>query len=247
LGAFGAEESKEINRFGEFLSVAGYAVALPTDGSSVPDYQGIVGSYYPEADLLYGITATGSLGQLLRFEASAHGDGVIGLSELVEASLEKAAVSSAAFVIIAESAGVVGASLRQSPASGKGASPFSFPEVRDWISFTTESDDERAVVVIVGFAERDPTGDLAPFLRPIGPGTSSTGHFHGMIFPYRPLAQGMIDLRETVDSLISSGSARSVMHLMADERKFEGVGETDLMRGACWIAPISTGSSQKKG
>jgi hypothetical protein len=57
----------------------------------------------------------------------------------------------------------------------------------------------------------------------------------------------MIDLHETVDSLISSGSARSVMHLMADERKFEGVGETDLMRGACWIAPISSGSSQKKG
>jgi hypothetical protein len=29
------------------------------------------------------------------------------------------------------------------------------------------------------------------------------------------------------------------MHLMADERRFEGVGETDLMRGACWVGPLA--------
>jgi hypothetical protein len=29
-----------------------------------------------------------------------------------------------------------------------------------------------------------------------------------------------------------------VMHLLADEREFEGVGQTDLMRGACWLGPL---------
>ena len=28
------------------------------------------------------------------------------------------------------------------------------------------------------------------------------------------------------------------MHLLADEREFEGVGQTDLMRGACWVGPL---------
>jgi hypothetical protein len=28
------------------------------------------------------------------------------------------------------------------------------------------------------------------------------------------------------------------MHLLADEREFEGVGQTDLMRGACWAGPL---------
>jgi hypothetical protein len=56
-------------------------------------------------------------------------------------------------------------------------------------------------------------------------------------FPYRPLPKGKIDLGETVASLLASGSLRTVMHLMADEREFEGVGETDLMRGACWVGP----------
>jgi hypothetical protein len=28
------------------------------------------------------------------------------------------------------------------------------------------------------------------------------------------------------------------MHLLADEREFEGLGQTDLMRGACWVATL---------
>jgi len=133
----------------------------------------------------------------------------------------------------------VGASLRRSPDSARGGSLFSFPQVRDWLSFTTESDEERSVVLIVGFAERDPSLERAPFLRPIGPGTSATGHFHAVTFPYRPLPKGKIGLPEIVSSLITSGSLRTVMHLMADERRFEGVGETDLMRGACWVGPLA--------
>jgi hypothetical protein len=26
---------------------------------------------------------------------------------------------------------------------------------------------------------------------------------------------------------------------LADEREFDGVGQSELMRGACWIAPIA--------
>ncbi|MCE9542034.1 MAG: STAS domain-containing protein [Verrucomicrobia bacterium] len=238
VGAFDGGQSDGMGRFGEFLAVAGSAVALPTDGSSMPDYQTTEGEYLPEAELLYGITARGKFPSLLRFEAAGSTEGVIGLSHLVEAAMESSKASSVAIVIVAESAGVVGASLRRSPDNGKGGSPFSFPQVRDWLSFTTESDEERALVLIVGFAERFPSSESDPFLRPIGPGTSAMGHFHAVTFPYHPLPKGKIGLEETVSSLLASGSLRTVMHLMADERKFEGVGETDLMRGACWAGPI---------
>lgn len=238
VGAFHGGETTERGRFGEFLAVAGSAVALPTDGSSVPDYQTTEGDFLPEADLLYGVTARGTFPVLLRFEASGNKEGVIGLSYLVEAAMEHSKSDSVAFAIVAESAGVVGASLRRSPENSKGNSPFSFPQVRDWLSFTTECDEERAIVLIVGFAERFPSEEISPFLRPIGGGTSAQGHFHAVTFPYRPLPKGKIDLRETVSSLLDSGSLRTVMHLMADDRAFEGVGETDLMRGACWVGPL---------
>jgi anti-anti-sigma factor len=237
VGSFGGSQSLGTGRFGEFLAVAGSAVALPTDGSSVPDYQTTEGEFLPEAELLYGITARGKFPSLMRFEAAGSTEGVIGLSQMVEAAMENSKSDSVAIVIVAESAGVVGASLRRSPDIGKGNSPFSFPQVRDWLSFTTECDEERAIALIVGFAERVPSPESGPFLRPIGPGTSARGHFHAVTFPYRPLPKGKIDLGETAASLISSGSLRTVMHLMADEREFEGVGETDLMRGACWVGP----------
>ena len=238
LGAFGTDPSDCGGRFGEFLAVGGAAIAQPTDGSSVPDFQVTQGQLIPEVNVLYGITATGSFSRLLRFEAAAGARGVIALAELVEAALENLEASAAGFVVLAESANLVGATLRQSPILAQGQSPLDFPAVRDWLSFTTERSDERSLTLIVGFVEHEPLKNSSPFLRPIGPGTSARGHFHAAVFPYRPLPKGNINLRETITGLLATESARTVMHLLADEREFEGVGQTDLMRGACWVGPL---------
>ena len=237
LGAFGNEVADSAGRFGEFLAVGGAAVAQPTDGSSVPDFQVTEGQLVPEVNVLYGLTGSGGFSHLLRFEAASGERGVIPLAELVEAALGELRTAAAGFVIVAESACLVGATLRQSPVRANGQSPWDFPGVRDWLSFTTERNDERNLALIVGFADREPLPDSAAFLRPIGPGTQAQGHFHAAAFPYRPLPKGNINLQETVASLLGTESARTVMHLLADERQFEGVGQTDLMRGACWVGP----------
>jgi anti-anti-sigma factor len=238
LGAFGNDLADADGRFGEFLAVAGTAVAQPTDGSSVPDFQTTEGQLVPEVNILYGLTGSGDFSRLLRFEAGASQTRVITLSELVEAGLEEVQASAAGFVIVAESSCLVGATLRQSPTRANGQSPWSFPGVREWLSFTTERNDERNLALIVGFAQREPQPESATFLRPIGPGTQARGHFHAAAFPYRPVPKGNLSLQETVTSLLDTQSSRAVMHLLADEREFEGVGQTDLMRGACWIGPL---------
>ena len=58
------------------------------------------------------------------------------------------------------------------------------------------------------------------------------------MFPYRPLPKGNLNLKESVAGLLATESAQTVLHLLADEREFEGVGQTDLMRGACWAGPL---------
>jgi hypothetical protein len=204
----------------------------------VPDFQVAEGQLVPEVNLLYGLTARGGFARLLRFEAGGSDQRVIAFSELVKVALENLKTKAAGFVILAESAGVVGATLRQSPVLAANQSPWSFPGVRDWLSFTTERSDERNVVCIVGFAEHEPPSDTGVFLRHIGPGTTAQGHFHAAVFPYRPLPKGTLDLKESVANLLGTESAQTVMHLMADERPFEGVGQTDLMRGACWVGPL---------
>ena len=238
LGAFGRTAEEGSGRHGETLVVAGAAVSMPTDGSSVPDYQVTEGKHVPEVQLLYGISARGAFSHLLRFEAAPSPRGVIGLSALVGSVLESVPAPAAAFVIVAEAAGLVGGTLLRSPDQAPGQSPLAFPEVRDWMSFTTERDNERQVVLVVGFAEKSAPAESLPFLRRIGPGTPALGHFHAAVFPYRPLPKGRVDLAETVGPLLNTTAAETVMHLLADERDFEGVGETDFMRGACWFSPL---------
>jgi hypothetical protein len=238
LGAFGLRPEDTESRFGEAMAVGGMALTLPTDGSSLPDYQLTEGGLIPELQLLYGFTARGDFSRLIRFEASRSQRGVLSLAGLVEAVLEELSSPSAAFAILAESASVVGAMLKRSPALAAGQSLLAFPAVRDWLTFTTERTDERNLLLIAGVAEQPPRAETAACLRPIGPGTQARGHFHAAVFPYRPLPKGRLELPEAVASLLATESAQLVMHLLADEREFEGVGQTDLMRGACWVGPL---------
>jgi len=197
-------------------------------------------------NVLYGLSAVGGFAQLLRFEASKASRAVVGMSELIESALTLSQSEAAGFVILAESAGVVGATLQKSPAFAAGASPWKFPDIRQWLSFTTERSDERNMVLIVGFAERKPAPDKAGFLRSMGPGSTIQGHFHAAVFPYRPLPKGTLELKDAVANLLATESAQTVTHLLADEREFEGVGQTDLMRGACWVGPLKSSPPNPK-
>lgn len=236
LGGFGTQPADVVGRLGESLAVAGTAISLPTDGSSVPDYQTSEGQLVPEIQLQYGIGVRGTPSRLFRFEAGKSGRGVIGLSQAVEAILDHTGWSAAGFAFLAEGACVIGASLQRSPSADP--DPFAFPGIRDWISFTTERSDERHGLLIVGVATRNPSQSEATWFRPIGSGTTAQGHFHAAVFPYRPLPKGRLDLVDTVQGWVSGSAAQTVLHLIADERPFEGVGQTDLMRGACWAGPI---------
>jgi anti-anti-sigma factor len=238
LGAFGLRPDDSQSRLGESLAVAGVAITQPTDGSSLPDYQLTEGELVPELQLAYGVLVSGMFSRLIRFEAGRSQRGVVGLGDLVESVLQELQSASAAFAIVAESSSVVGAMLKRSPALAGGQSVLAFPAVRDWLSFTNERTDERNLVLIAGVAERVPSPETAICLRPIGPGTNAHGHFHAAVFPYRPLAKGRLELPETAASVLGTESAQAVMHLLADERKFEGLGQTDLMRGGCWAGPL---------
>src|SRR5207249_4135139 len=156
LGAFGSgfEDCRE--RFGEFVAVAGMAAALPTDGSSVPDFVVTEESLVPELKVLYAVTGKGQFAQMMRFDAGPEPPGVISLSNLVEAAMEISGANAAGVVLLAECAGLIGAALRRSPGRADAQSPLEFPGIRDWLSFTTERTHERNLTLLVGIALREP-------------------------------------------------------------------------------------------
>jgi hypothetical protein len=40
--------------------------------------------------------------------------------------------------------------------------------------------------------------------------------------------------------LFETETLQGLLHLLCDDRAVTGVGESEFMRGTCWISPIST-------
>lgn len=226
-------------RFGESLAISGIGIEQPTDGSRIPDFQISRGDMIPDLLLLYGISMQGDFSHLIRFEAGRSQRGSFPLSDFTQGVLDAFECKQGAFALIVEAATVVGASLIQLPTRADGKSPWTFPAIRNWISFTSEQNEDRLLALIVGIACKECDDELQPFVRPLKEGGLVQGHFHAAVFPYRPLAKGLLPLHQTIRDLFKYDTPRSVLHLLSDDRPIEGVGQTELMRGACWFGPIA--------
>jgi anti-anti-sigma factor len=249
LGALGEDFEECKGRFGEFIAAAGSVAYLPTDGTNVPDFLLAAGDSTPEVQVCYGIACHGAgqqpFSSLIRFEAKA---GVpVTLTTLVESCLELTKSQQIGIVIIAESANLVGAALRRSPvAATVQQSAFEFPQIRDWLSFTTERAYANRVAFVAGIATRGNPGDLAAIVRrfPKSSGAAFSGHFHAAAFSYRPIQKGQIDWKTSIRTLFEGHALEGILHLLTDDRSISGGGESELVRGACWIAPISTAATE---
>jgi anti-anti-sigma factor len=238
VGALGREYEDCRGRFGEFLAAAGVAAYLPTDGSNVPDYLTLGEATAPNVRLCYGLVFEGPFSRLTRFETRKEG-GPVTLTELVTAGLDLAGADAVGLVLVAESAGLMGAALRRSPAGEAAAeAPFAHPAVRDWLTFTGERAYRSSTTLVVGVATRGDAGALAALVRPLGRGPRPAGHFHAAPFSHRTLPIGEIDLQATVAALFENQHLQGVLHLLSDYREPTGLGESEFVRGACWLAAL---------
>jgi anti-anti-sigma factor len=238
VGALGREYTDCQGRFGELLAAAGVAAYLPTDGSNVPDYLLLGESPAANVRLCYGIVCTGRFSHLARFETTK-ATGYVPLTELVNAGIELAGADAVGMVLVAESAGLMGAALQQSPAlRAADDMPFAYPEVRDWLTFTGERAYRSSTTLVVGVATRGDAGALAPLVRSVGRGAQPMGHFHAAPFSPRVLPIGEIDLPATVQTLFEEQQLQGLLHLLSDFREPAGLGESEFVRGACWVAPL---------
>ena len=238
IGALGAGYADCEARFGEFLALGGAAATLPTDGSGVADFVQATGQLVPRVHALTAVRGSGRFSSMLRFEPLAAGS-VVGISAVLDAVMRQCDGRHVAVAIAAEAGCVVGAHLLRSPAMLHGKGLHDFPSVRDHLSVTTERDTERSTILACGIVSRDPGPVLGPHVRPLGTGSALHAHLHALVFPYRPLQAGVIELDATVRQFLEGSLATSLVHLLADDRPYEGIGETEMFRGALWFAPVS--------
>jgi anti-anti-sigma factor len=242
LGALGPDFTACRDRFGEYLAVAGAITYQPGDGSNTCDTVLGHGGYAPSVQSLYGLVFEGAFSHVLRFDL-AEGRDAVPVSALAAQVLQLTKGAPACVVIAAESAGLIGASLRRSPAEvSEGEPAFEFPALRDWLSFTSEPAWQRMSTVICGVVTSATTPpSLAPLVRPLADEAGPWGHLHAAVFGFHPLPRGSIEVDTVLRPWFEHDTVEAVLHLLADDR--EGVRESALTRGACWIAPLLSSSA----
>ncbi|MBU0715930.1 MAG: STAS domain-containing protein [Verrucomicrobia bacterium] len=254
LGAFGNAFGECRARFGEFLAAGGAAACLPSDGAKIPDFMVTRAAMVPELQVLYALVGEGEFAQCVRFETE-EGANHAPLSQIVAAALAMTDTPAMAgppvigWVMLAESAGLIGAALKRSPAAGAGPttgacpitdSPFDYPAIRDWLAFTPEREFARTLTLVVGFATAGEHQALKPFVRPVGRTPYPAAHAHAAVFSIKALPKGPLPLDSTVGALFEEERLLGLLHLIGDHREISGTGESLFTRGTLWLAPVGS-------
>lgn len=238
FGAFGHSFDDCKYRFGEFIGIGDSLVYLPSDGSNIPDYSLKTGKLVPEINMLHGIIFEGRFSENFQFKPGKQARS-ISMSNLIKdiSSFDK--YKTAAYVMIAETSGLVGTYFLKSPAMlNEGNSPFSFPGIRNNISFTTEPEYNNMLTITVGIAVKEPGEDIKQFLRPLSNNSDIHGHFHSAVFTYHPIGKNITDINETTINLFENEKLQQVLHLINDNRINSGIGESEFIHGNCWISEL---------
>jgi len=239
IGALGGDCAECAGRFGELLGAAGSVAYLPSEGAQTPDFDLGLAGRAPVAVLGSALVCDGTFAQMARFSTQPDTDAVP-LAELAGICLDAVRGDTVGMVMLAETAGLVGAWLRRSPATALPAIAFDVQGTRDWLGATPQPIHEGTTALVVGIASRAPHRLLAPQLRPLGGQPGLVGHFHAVVFTYRPVPQRTVDLRVLVTKLFSQQRIRSVLHLLSDDRSGAGAGESEFRRGLCWASPVTS-------
>jgi anti-anti-sigma factor len=242
IGAIGETFDETSPRFGELIGVAGTVAYLPTDGALVPDYLTATAHSAPAAVLASGLVFDGTFTNLIRFRTQP-GAVTVPLAELAGVALDASHEAVAGLVVAAEATELVTTALRRSPAVADAPAALDAGAMREWLAFSPERTQARRAVVIAGVVARQPPAALAGFLLPLRPSHDLVGHFHAMVFPYRPVPQRAVALRALVEKLLETQTLRSVGHLVFDDRGPESAGENGLLRGLCWTARVTSVSA----
>ena len=229
----GFEECK--GRFGEFVAAGGALAYQPTDHGKQADYLVSSGGLVPSAHVLHAIICKGDFSLLIQFDSKT--EEAVSLVSLSRAAIDATGRETVALAILADTASLVGAAMIKSPALAKTpGEPFAFPGIREWIGFTSERAYPDSTSLVVGVASTNPPAALKPALRPMGEGL--WGHFHAAAFGYRPLRKGDTDISLAMATLFEEQLLKGVLHLLHDNRPFNGVGDSRLLHGNCWAAGI---------
>lgn len=246
IGAPGGGGDDPLSRLGEYIALSGCVGWNPCGVSDKPDYQVQQERFIPEIKAVQALTAQGEFSHLMRFTPQDESHG-LPLSDLVQKVFEVTQSAAVVLVVAAEIEGLVGTALTRSPGLMKGGEdPRRYPDVLDWLSFCGERLHRERTGLTLMFAQKTTDGITMPDLTPLPSCPGILGHAHTLVFPYRPLPEGRIDLKKSVRGLFDGPEPIDMLHLIEDTRPLVGIGQSAFLRGACWFAALSSGQGEDR-
>jgi anti-anti-sigma factor len=230
------EETRAL--MGEFLAIAGNVVYQPPDEDSRPDYLLSEGDFVPQLYAVQALLCQGEMSHLIRF-APDKDTTVFSVSEIAEMAMHHAGSNAVGFVVLGEIDGLVGASLIRSPGLIEHGEKVQFPEIRNWLSFCGERSYFNQQALLFGLAVRSSDNASLKLLPPTPQYKHLHTHIHSAVFPYQTLQNGKIELHDSVKKFFNGPPPLGLLHLVNDSRPLAGFGQSSLIRGACWCAPIN--------
>jgi anti-anti-sigma factor len=232
-----AESDKDARqRFGEFLAIGGNVVFQPPEDGQRPDYLFSEKNFIPEMNAIQTLYCSGEMSHLFRFSPENE-KLYFSLGELAERVLDVTKSVSAGFVILGEIEGLVGTYLIKSPGKLAEEKNIFYPEIREWISFSGERVFPYHQALLFGLAVRsDEQLRLFPEARPEN---EIYTHIHAAVFPYQTLQNGEIEMQTSLQKFLNGPPPLALFHLVDDSRSAVGLGESALIRGACWCSSIN--------
>lgn len=238
LGIGSAADTQEEARLllGEFLAITGNVVYQPPDVDGRPDYLLAEEDFVPQLQIIQALVCSGEMSHLVRFSPTIT-KSTIPLSGIAEMALNQTRSDAAAFVVLAEIDGLVGAGLIKSPGLIENERPLAYPEIREWLSFCGERVYANHQAILFGLVKKNHDNRHTKLLS-----ISSTGtiymHAHAAVFPYQSLQNGNIDLMVSIEKFFKGTPPLALLHLVDDTRPAAGLGQSTFIRGACWCSPI---------
>jgi len=237
IGSAAENANEARSLFGEFLAIAGNVVYQTPDENTRPDYLLSEGNFVPHLQTIQALYCNGEMSHLIRFSPENHGT-VFPISEIAEMAIQYTQSSTVGFVILGEIDGLVGVNLIRSPGEIEVENSMQFPEIRDWLSFCGERLYAGQQALLFGVATRISQDSEVKYLSPSGQNQQLFLHVHAAVFPYQTLQNGQIELISSIAKFFNGPPPQALLHLVDDSRPSVGLGQSSLLRGACWCAPI---------
>ncbi len=230
-------ESETSLKFGEYMAICGNLVYQPPEEKSHPDYLIPLENFTPEMLSIQTLLCQGEMAHLLRF-APDEDKTSTGISELAARALQLSLSDTAAFAVLAEIDGLVGAFMIRSPAELDESENTAYPGIRDWLSFCGERMFSRNEALVFGIASKKESAFSRNFLSSLPSNPGIAAHMHAVVFPHQPLQNGKLELSQQAGKFFNGPPPMALLHLIEDNRPARGLGESTFIRGAMWCSPV---------